>query len=653
MRLVLLPLLLASATAQAAMQMTSGGPPQTGAPPRAPAPGQSGTGAISGVVSDGTTGRPIAGALVYLGIQARGPVGERSRQITDAKGRFVFTDLPESDRFFLNASKAGYQNGRYGDSGPISAGIGSGLIALTRGQWFSAANMALWRPGAIAGVVRDERGEPMVNVYVRALSRVRIAGTVRLAAGAVARTDDRGRYRLSGLLPGTYLVSVPSVQTAVPAETTAATIEGLARADAPLPNVDARRNQGALPLQPGHLLIVGNYPAPPVAGGRPQAYPIAFHPGTTSILGATAIELEPGETREQVDVNLRPSPAVRVSGRVVAPPESIRGLVLRLVGEGLDDLGEGSEVATTLVAPTGEFTFLNVPAGAYTLVASKSLLEYSYGPARSASLPGTPGLVPGPGGYLGGVASGPPGTRSFGTHAAGDVRYFARMPLVVGESDVLDVGVTMRPTVTLRGRVEFEGDGDPPAAMTLIAEPADGSAWLGLQHSRTRPSPGETFEIEGLMPGEYVLRAVGLSPRQAIKSIVSGAIDYTTRPFDAAAGQDFDVVVTYTDRVASLTGRVADAARPISVLAFPASRDQWTRYGLSAARFKMAPVANDGSYRIENIPAGSYLLVAVDTAQSSRRFEPAFLEAAAQSASPVTVGWGETRSVDLNVSAIK
>ena len=238
---------------------------------------------------------------------------------------------------------------------------------------------------------------------------------------------------------------------------------------------------------------------------------------------------------------------------------------------------------------------LVMAAGAYTLVASKSLLEYSYGPARSASLPGTPGLVPGPGAYLGGVESGPPGTRSFGTHSAGDVRYFARMPLVVGESDVLDVGVTMRPTVTLRGRVEFEGDGDPPGPMTLIAEPADGSAWLGLQHSKTRPSPGETFEIEGLMPGEYVLRAVGLSPRQAIKSIVSGAIDYTTRPFDAAAGQDFDVVVTYTDRIASLTGRVADrragmanrragsldpadTAPPISVFAFPASRDQWTRY---------------------------------------------------------------------------
>lgn len=81
-RLVLLFLLIALGAGPAAMQMT-GGPPPSGTPQRAPTRDESGTGAIGGVVSDRVTGRPIAGALVYLGIQGRGPVGESSRQMTD------------------------------------------------------------------------------------------------------------------------------------------------------------------------------------------------------------------------------------------------------------------------------------------------------------------------------------------------------------------------------------------------------------------------------------------------------------------------------------------------------------------------------------------------------------------------------------------
>src|SRR5262245_41959889 len=128
---------LLAANAQA-RQVTSGG--GSGAPPTRPPvtttqgpanrPGMSGTGAISGVVTDAITRRPIAGALVYLGIQGRGPVGNMSRQITDSKGRFVFTELPASDAFFMNVNKAGYSDGHYGDTGPLSSGVASGLIRL-------------------------------------------------------------------------------------------------------------------------------------------------------------------------------------------------------------------------------------------------------------------------------------------------------------------------------------------------------------------------------------------------------------------------------------------------------------------------------------------------------------------------------------------
>src|SRR5690349_11304912 len=67
-----------------------------------------GTGAISGVVTDATTKKPIAGVTVYLGPPNRGPVGQPVQQVSDAQGRFVFRDLPPSDAYFINATKPGY-----------------------------------------------------------------------------------------------------------------------------------------------------------------------------------------------------------------------------------------------------------------------------------------------------------------------------------------------------------------------------------------------------------------------------------------------------------------------------------------------------------------------------------------------------------------
>ena len=665
--------LVLAAEPRIAAQQASGGagrPPASGAPQapqgspnRTPINHTEGTGAISGVITDGKTHRPIAGALVYLGIQNYGPVGRTSRQITDPKGRFVFTNLPAADTFFLNASKAGYNEGHYGDTGPVTSGVASGLIRLTTGQWFPQANIPLWRPGVIAGTVVDEHGDPEVGVRVRVLSRVVIAGASHLAAGATTLTDDRGRYRLSGLSAGTYVVNVPSVQNAVPAATSPMEIEGQTPAAAANASSDTpSRNGGALPLDSSHLLIIGNYATPPLADGRPQAYPMAFHPGVSSVSEATPIVLDSSETREDVNVILRPTAAARVSGHVDGTRDAVRGLVLRLIAPGLEDLGDGSEVATSLVDPNGDFTFLNVPPGQYSLEGSRSRLEFSSGPSptSAASMPGTPGQVQGPGTIMASVFAGPPGTRLLGSHTTGDAGYWTRTAVTVGAADVAGLVVQLHRAVSLHGRIAFDGTGAPPGPTLIMVEPADGRSSLGVQQSTSRPDIGDddTFTINGLGAGEYVIRILGLSPRQAVESITATNADYTTRPFDAGAGQDFnDVVITFTDRIASLGGSVQLESRGdqrlMTVIAFPASRDQWTRYGFQPTRFKTVPVSNAGTYQIDNLPAGSYLLVAVESSQAKRWQDASFLDAASQVATRVTIGWGDHKSQDLRMVTIK
>lgn len=165
---------------------------------QAPAPPATGTGAISGVVTDGVTKQPIADAIVELGFPQQRDYPEFSRPLfTDERGRFVFTGLTAGSAFVVRARKPGYM-----ETGAISPS-GSDTtppIALEQGQWFSSASIVLWPPASISGTVRDESGEPVIGVFVKLLAQVRIGASLRWASGNIVLTDDRGMFRI-GRLP--------------------------------------------------------------------------------------------------------------------------------------------------------------------------------------------------------------------------------------------------------------------------------------------------------------------------------------------------------------------------------------------------------------------------------------------------------------------
>jgi hypothetical protein len=69
-------------------------PPQTSQP-------QFGTGAITGPVTDAASDRPIAAAIVTLEERRAGSRVRSYLQLTTAKGRFAFLDLPAADTYVL------------------------------------------------------------------------------------------------------------------------------------------------------------------------------------------------------------------------------------------------------------------------------------------------------------------------------------------------------------------------------------------------------------------------------------------------------------------------------------------------------------------------------------------------------------------------
>src|SRR6185436_9577726 len=109
-------------------------------------------GALTGVVVDGTSGEPVADAVVFLAAVPARPIGAQARQVSDEKGRFAFVNLPGDANYTIAASALGYLEGGYGrdivPSDPLRP------IPLKTDEWIPNIKVSIWRPGGISGTVR-------------------------------------------------------------------------------------------------------------------------------------------------------------------------------------------------------------------------------------------------------------------------------------------------------------------------------------------------------------------------------------------------------------------------------------------------------------------------------------------------------------------
>lgn len=638
--------------------------------PQPPVVSGTGTGAISGVVTDGTTKQPIDGAVVVLSTRGRGMSSALDLRVaTDARGRFVFTRLPPSRAYYVLAVQFGYFDGGYGD---VPASPTGRAIPLAEGEWFNEADVRLWRPAAISGRVIDEAGEPVVGSFIRVLPQVMVGGVARTAAGPIVRTDDRGMYRIGGLAAGKYVVSFPSVQAAVPAATPPHMLVGM-----PLERyADGVLGGWAPPLPQAVALdaethaIIGAYFTPPrPRSGGAQVYPPLFYPNARTIGDAAPIAVGFGEERNGVDLQLQPVATARVTGTVIGPQGPVTGTLVRLVPRGSEDLGIGSEAATALVAANGTFTMPLVPYGDYVLTTGSSTVQYTYAPGGSnlqTDLPNPPGFTPGWGG-AGGISGATPGVGYSYRNSSGDSSLSGYTTVSVSTPELSDVVLELKSGVAIRGRIEIEsgtiqapmgmsGGPGPPVRTTgqpMYAEPADGALQAGMLNGTLDRGSG-AFEVSGLRRGLYRLRFPGAP---MVKSIVWEGRDLTYEPFDTTQGRDFaGVVITVTDRIATIDGSVrtesGNRATDVAVLAFPTDPARWSRYGMSPPHLQSVSPDSRGNYRI-TLPGGDYFVLAVEATRAGDLYDPAFLAVASRRAATVRVGWGETRSQPVTVQVIR
>jgi protocatechuate 3,4-dioxygenase beta subunit len=249
--------------------------------------------------------RPLAGSSVRI----EGPGVDRSVR-TDAAGAFLLTGLPPG-QYSIRADVSERMSWHFGQR---ASGETGRPINVSRDQAVQGIEVVLPPARAVSGVVVDEHGEAVHGARVQAWQLRYTAGrTLAVAAGNARVTDDRGRYRLWGLQPGSYLVS--------------AFVDGVVAVD-----------------------------------GRQSAYAKTYFPGTAMVSTALPIDLQEDAT---ANIAFAATGLSEVRGVARDGDGSLVAGTARLVEN--RRAGIVSEPRVVDLKPDGSFVFQHVPAGQYVL----------------------------------------------------------------------------------------------------------------------------------------------------------------------------------------------------------------------------------------------------------------------------------------------
>lgn len=543
--------------------------------------------AISGVVEDAVTGVTIAGAEVRVS----GRAVDRAKQLSDSRGRFIFVGLPSNTDLEVFASKHGY----------LDSSLGSGYQEFARRTVFridagqaAAAKVRLWAPSAIEGRVVDERSRPIVGATARSIRAVEVLGTTRLVAGPTGKTDDRGLFRISGLVPGNYAVLV-SAQ-----------------------DVDA-----------------------PSKDGQPQVYLDGIYPSSVMSSHTGMIDVRPGVSATGFEFRLAVRPAFSVIGEVVGSslPAGLKAVLL--AADGPDDWAFSK--ATSTVDERGTFSFSNIPEGRYRLNVAAVHEVWSASPVgvdSSRPATGTPRGSPSVGLSLPGAVTVSVPSRDAGLAVSGDTVFEVEHRNVVG------LKVEIRQTPTLAGVLIDERPQDSWTRQLPVAIGAAPSGGLAIVDPKTG-----RFEIAGIQ-GESVFL---FTPFFAIKSALVAGTDYADRPIDMRTNPT-NVIVHISDLGAQIEGRVVDGnGQPVGgarVLFFPVERERWP----TTRRFGTVVTDTNGRYRLNRVvglgllPGDEYCLVALQD-DEIERFGRRLMDSLRPFAQVVTAKWGATVFQDLRLAS--
>jgi hypothetical protein len=608
-----------------------------------------GAGTISGaVLSADPNPQPVRRVVVSI---SGGDMESPRSVITGDDGRFVFGRLPAGS-YSVVARKAAYLPAEFGSMRPRRPGS---RITLAAGETREIA-LTMFKGAAVGGTLVDADGAPVPGVTVIAMDARAAAAATTLGGRSGGTpvssqgsgvTDDRGRFRVFGLMPGEYVL----MASPLPDGSGEIGAASAAEVDAALAALAQR------PIGAGRAGAPGARPAT-VPAPRSVGYAPTYFPGTAMFSEAQRLRLEAGENREGLNFAVTHVLVASIEGVVSGPVPSLNAVQLAIIPDTPRISGIFGTAAITSKPPDadGNFAYGNLAPGRYRVVARARAGGEPQGPAG-----GTP-LATGRGGISGGGTP-PPG---FLTAAAGDM-LFAVADVEVRGQDVKGVSLPLRPGGTIAGRVVFDAASAPLPddlrAFRIQASMLGGSyvsqrgdTRVGTALSSIPPvavNADGTFLISGLGPASYALNVSVPQDATSVWKQRTAIVDGRDLFDEVLEGPNIslrDVVVTLSDKRTEIAGTLQSASgQPASeyfVVAISANQAHWTP---GSRRLQSGRPDTNGRYVFSDLPAGEYVIAALTDLDPVEWQDATFLEQIAPAGVRVTIREGERVRQDLRI----
>lgn len=339
-----------------------------------------------------------------------------------------------------------------------------------------------------------------------------------------------------------------------------------------------------------------------------------YYSGTLSMSDAQKVKAAIGQEVSAIDFSMVPGRVASISGTATT-------------SSGMPLAGESVDIAQEFVGPTsssmfgfsgskiaadGSFTIKNIAPGDYKL--SVRAPGDKDRPAEGATM-----VISVTGADIDNV-----------------------MLVTAGGGSIAGRVVTDEGTVpAMTGSGSAPGLGESRLRVSLRAENPD-STYSRFSQDNGRVKDDGTFEVTEVI-GAHRISVNPLGPGWAVKAIEYDGKDYADVPIDVRAGQRLEnVTIVVSNKFAAVRGTLQEEdGKPSAgmVILFPEDPAKWAE---GSRLVKTARPDSAGTFELRIVPAGDYLIAAVDYAAPGAWDDPEFLQALRDKATKVTVRDGES-----------
>lgn len=330
-----------------------------------------------------------------------------------------------------------------------------------------------------------------------------------------------------------------------------------------------------------------------------EGYATTYYPGALDATSAVPVTVQPGQSITHIDFKLRRMRTVRVRGKVIGPVQQGRTMVMLLPQEDIGNMGARNLAAAQ--DADGTFEVRGVSPGAYYVIAHR---------------------------------------------ADQNTQLMARVPVNVGNANVENIELVLRPPLTVTGTVTVQGESPVDVSQVLVTLQPKQMGPFGGGPGSVQVNADGTFSVPNIMPGTYRVTAGARGTQPAyVKSVLISGQELADSELTIHDGAAPVVSVVLSTAVARVTGQVIaekpEASQGAAVVLIPAPEKR-SRMDL----YRVAGSDQNGKFSVPALPPGEYTLYAWDNLEPGIWMDPDFVAKYENKGKKITLKEGESVTVD-------